>query len=151
MGHHHIVTNSGPRQPSNGAQKHHAEPKEVDVVNGYYDAGLPKFNLLIDWGWFWFFTQPMFKLMDYLNKYFGNFGLAILATTVIVKTLFFPIAYLSHITRIPLILILLLSGVTFAGFDLNDNHELRLARERPATGAMAKLPVQTDQREDHCN
>jgi YidC/Oxa1 family membrane protein insertase len=69
-----------------------AGAKEVDVVNGYYDAGIPKFNLLIDWGWFWFFTQPMFKLMDYLNKYFGNFGLAILATTVIVKTLFFPIA-----------------------------------------------------------
>jgi YidC/Oxa1 family membrane protein insertase len=70
-----------------------AGAKEVDVVDSYYDKlGIPKFNLLIDWGWFWFFTQPMFKLMDWLNKYFGNFGLAILATTVIVKTLFFPIA-----------------------------------------------------------
>jgi YidC/Oxa1 family membrane protein insertase len=70
-----------------------AGAKEVDVVNSYYEKlGIPKFNLLIDWGWFWFFTQPMFKLMDWLNKYFGNFGLAILGTTVIVKTLFFPIA-----------------------------------------------------------
>ena len=70
-----------------------AGAKEVPVIDAYKDQyGITKFNLLIDWGWFWFITQPMFKLMDWLYKYFGNFGLAILGTTVIVKALFFPIA-----------------------------------------------------------
>jgi YidC/Oxa1 family membrane protein insertase len=51
---------------------------------------------MIDWGWFYFFTKPMFHLMDWLNKFLGNFGLAVLATTVIVKLLFFPLASKSY-------------------------------------------------------
>src|SRR5690606_16933450 len=54
------------------------------------------FDRLIDWGWFWFITQPMFWLMDHLYKLLGNFGLAILATTVIIKLLFFPLANKSY-------------------------------------------------------
>jgi YidC/Oxa1 family membrane protein insertase len=70
-----------------------AGAKEVPIVDAYQDQyKITSFNKLIDWGWFWFITQPMFKLMDFLYKYFGNFGLAILGTTVIVKALFFPIA-----------------------------------------------------------
>ncbi len=60
--------------------------------------------------------------------------------------LFFPIAYLSHVTHFPLLMVLLLAAVTFAGFDLNDNHELRLAREPTLVGDAAPLDVQTDQR-----
>jgi YidC/Oxa1 family membrane protein insertase len=45
----------------------------------------PQFDKLIDWGWFYFITKPMFWLIDWLYKLLGNFGLAILAVTVIVK------------------------------------------------------------------
>ena len=70
-----------------------AGAKEVDVVDAYQNEGrITNFYKLIDWGWFEIITRPMFKLMDWLYKYFGNFGLAILGTTVIVKLLFFPIA-----------------------------------------------------------
>jgi YidC/Oxa1 family membrane protein insertase len=70
-----------------------AGAKEVDVVDSYQAKyGITDFYKLIDWGWFEIITRPMFKLMDFLYKYFGNFGLAILGTTVIVKLLFFPIA-----------------------------------------------------------
>ncbi len=70
-----------------------AGAKEVPAVDGYYaKLNIPKFDRLIDWGWFYFITKPMFKLMDFFYRYFGNFGLAILATTIVVKALFFPLA-----------------------------------------------------------
>jgi YidC/Oxa1 family membrane protein insertase len=70
-----------------------AGAKEVDTIDAYQEQGnITNFYKLIDWGWFEIITRPMFKLMDFLYKYFGNFGLAILGTTVIVKLLFFPIA-----------------------------------------------------------
>ncbi|MDB5554962.1 MAG: putative inner rane protein translocase component YidC, partial [Rhizobium sp.] len=70
-----------------------AGAKEVDVIDAYQEKSqITDFYKLIDWGWFRVITRPMFKLMDFLYKYFGNFGLAILGTTVIVKLLFFPIA-----------------------------------------------------------
>lgn len=70
-----------------------AGAKEVPVVDGYeVTYAIPKFDLLIDWGWFYFITKPMFKLMDFFYRYFGNFGVAILLTTIVVKLLFFPLA-----------------------------------------------------------
>src|SRR5690606_7794464 len=64
-----------------------------DVVDSYESKyNITDFYKLIDWGWFEIITRPMFKLMDWFYKYFGNFGLAILATTVLVKLIFFPIA-----------------------------------------------------------
>src|SRR4029078_8743224 len=74
-----------------------AGAKEVAKINAYEkDLGIRQFNLLIDWGWFYFITKPMFWLIDTLNKLLGNFGLAILATTVIVKAIFFPLANKSY-------------------------------------------------------
>ncbi|NLS02119.1 membrane protein insertase YidC [Rhizobium sp. P32RR-XVIII] len=70
-----------------------AGAKEVPVIDGYeakYE--IPRFDRLIDWGWFYFITKPMFKLMDFFFRYFGNFGVAILLTTIVVKALFFPLA-----------------------------------------------------------
>lgn len=70
-----------------------AGAKEVPLVDGYEQSlGIPRFDLLIDWGWFYFITKPMFKLMDFFFRYFGNFGVAILCTTIVVKALFFPLA-----------------------------------------------------------
>ncbi|QPC89589.1 membrane protein insertase YidC [Mesorhizobium sp. INR15] len=74
-----------------------AGAKEVSKINAYAeDRHIKRFDLLIDWGWFHFITKPMFWLIDTLYKFFGNFGLAILATTVIVKAIFFPLANKSY-------------------------------------------------------
>ena len=54
------------------------------------------FELLIDWGWFCFITKPLFKLLDGIYKLVGNFGVAILIVTVIVKAVFFPLANKSY-------------------------------------------------------
>jgi YidC/Oxa1 family membrane protein insertase len=58
--------------------------------------GFDRLELLIDWGWFHFITKPMFYLIRSLHGILGNFGLAILAVTVIVKGLFFPLANRSY-------------------------------------------------------
>ncbi|HEY7231432.1 MAG TPA: membrane protein insertase YidC [Pseudolabrys sp.] len=83
-----------------------AGAKEVSIVGinfpfvgigGYNkELGLNHFDLLIDWGWFYFLTKPMFLAMDFFFHLFGNFGLAILMVTVLVKILFFPLANKSY-------------------------------------------------------
>ncbi len=74
-----------------------AGAKEVGKIQAYEnDQKIRQFDLLIDWGWFYFITKPMFYLIDWLYKALGNFGLAILATTVIVKAIFFPLANKSY-------------------------------------------------------
>ncbi|ASY55045.1 MULTISPECIES: membrane protein insertase YidC [Sinorhizobium] len=70
-----------------------AGAKEVPVVDNYEVAyAIPNFDKLIDWGWFYFITKPMFKMMDFFFRLFGNFGIAILITTIVVKLIFFPLA-----------------------------------------------------------
>ena len=74
-----------------------AGAKVVQVVDAYEEAlSIRQFDLLIDWGWFYFITKPMFYLIDWLFRLLGNFGLAILATTVVVKAIFFPLANKSY-------------------------------------------------------
>jgi len=74
-----------------------AGAKEVETVDGYERAlKLNRFELLIDWGYFHFITKPLFLAMDWLFKYFGNFGVAILVITVIIKIFFFPLANKSY-------------------------------------------------------
>ncbi|MDQ2635093.1 MAG: membrane protein insertase YidC [Pseudomonadota bacterium] len=74
-----------------------AGAKEVGKIQAYeVDRQIRQFELLIDWGWFYFITKPMFHLIDWLYRALGNFGLAILATTVIVKAVFFPLANKSY-------------------------------------------------------
>jgi YidC/Oxa1 family membrane protein insertase len=53
---------------------------------------------MIDWGWFYFITKPMFFALDWFNRLLGNFGLAILAVTVLVKLVFFPLANRSYVS-----------------------------------------------------
>ncbi|WP_192936163.1 membrane protein insertase YidC [Sinorhizobium meliloti] len=70
-----------------------AGAKEVPVVDNYEVAySIPNFDKLIDWGWFYFITKPMFKMMDFFFRLFGNFGIAVLITTIVVKLIFFPLA-----------------------------------------------------------
>jgi YidC/Oxa1 family membrane protein insertase len=76
-----------------------AGAKEVAKIQAYEtDRNIRQFDLLIDWGWFYFITKPMFWLIDTLYRFLGNFGLAILATTVIVKGIFFPLANKSYVS-----------------------------------------------------
>ena len=67
--------------------------KEVRVVDGYAESeNIKKFDLVIDWGWFYFFTKPLFFVMDYLFHLTKNFGIAIVLVTAAVRILFFPLA-----------------------------------------------------------
>jgi YidC/Oxa1 family membrane protein insertase len=74
-----------------------AGAKEVRVVNDYEkQLNLNHFDLLIDWGWFYFITKPLFSLIDYIYHLVGNFGVAILIVTVLIKAAFFPLANKSY-------------------------------------------------------
>jgi YidC/Oxa1 family membrane protein insertase len=83
-----------------------AGAKEASVVGinfplaglGGYNKqfNLNHFDLLIDWGWFYFITKPMFLALDFFYHLIGNFGVAILLVTVLVKILFFPLANKSY-------------------------------------------------------
>jgi len=67
--------------------------KEVAVIDGYaQQLGIEKFDLAIDWGWFYFFTKPLFFIIDYFFKLTGNFGWAIVIITALVRLIFFPLA-----------------------------------------------------------
>jgi YidC/Oxa1 family membrane protein insertase len=69
-----------------------AGAKESDVLNAYQDAGVPKFGLAIDWGWFRWFEIPIFWLLKTLYGLVHNFGLAIILLTFIIRGLMFPVA-----------------------------------------------------------
>jgi YidC/Oxa1 family membrane protein insertase len=74
-----------------------AGAKEVGTIDAYEaNLGIKKFDLMIDWGWFYFITKPLFKLIDFIYKIVGNFGVAILIVTVLVKLAFFPLASRSY-------------------------------------------------------
>jgi len=74
-----------------------AGAKEVEVVDNYdKQLKLNRFELLIDWGWFYFITKPLFLSMDWIYRHVGNFGVAILIVTVIIKIFFFPLANKSY-------------------------------------------------------
>jgi YidC/Oxa1 family membrane protein insertase len=84
-----------------------AGAKEAGVVGvfpfaglgGYNkELGLNHFDLLIDWGWFYFITKPMFLGLDFFYRFFGNFGISILLVTVIVKLLFFSLYKVLFVT-----------------------------------------------------
>jgi YidC/Oxa1 family membrane protein insertase len=86
-----------PGATANVEARFFAGAKQVAVIDSYEEnLNIRQFDLLIDWGWFYFITKPMFYLMDWLFRLLGNFGLAILATTVVVKAIFFPLANKSY-------------------------------------------------------
>ncbi|CAK7191872.1 Membrane protein insertase YidC [Commensalibacter sp. Nvir] len=67
--------------------------KEVHLLNHYEkEYQIPDFWKAVDFGWFAFLTYPIFIILDWLNNFWGNFGLALLTFTLIVKTVFYPLA-----------------------------------------------------------
>ncbi|MEC7163385.1 MAG: membrane protein insertase YidC, partial [Pseudomonadota bacterium] len=75
-----------------------AGAKLVDLVDGYADEGVTRFDLLIDWGWFYFLTKPMFRTLQFFYDLVGNYGVSILIVTVLIKAVFFPLASRSYET-----------------------------------------------------
>ena len=76
-----------------------AGAKEVNLVDRYgKEFAIPKFDLLIDWGWFYFLTRPMFYALDFFYKLVGNFGVAILIVTLVIKLVLFPLANKSYVS-----------------------------------------------------
>ena len=72
--------------------------KELRVLNGYMEKdGIEKFDLAIDWGWFWFLTKPIFQAMVWIYDYVNNYGIAIILITIMIKILFFPLANKSYV------------------------------------------------------
>jgi len=82
----------GPGQQLTRTTRLFAGAKEVDVLDAYEASGIPNFSLAIDWGWFRWFEKPIFYLLDWLFRSIGNFGVAIILLTFIVRGLMFPIA-----------------------------------------------------------
>ncbi len=67
--------------------------KEVNVIDGYAEKlKISKYDLAIDWGWFYFIVKPLFFAIDYFFKLTGNFGIAIVLITICVRVVFFPLA-----------------------------------------------------------
>ncbi|MFQ5534993.1 MAG: membrane protein insertase YidC [Sphingomonadales bacterium] len=75
-----------------------AGAKEVRLIDGYEKSlGIARFDRAIDWGWLFWLTKPIFMLLGWINDLIGNFGLAILVLTVVIKALFFPLANKSYV------------------------------------------------------
>ena len=70
--------------------------KKVNIIDGYAEnLRINKFDLVIDWGFMYFITKPLFFALDYFFKLLGNYGLAIIAVTICIRLAFFPLANFS--------------------------------------------------------
>jgi YidC/Oxa1 family membrane protein insertase len=74
-----------------------AGAKEVRVLDAYEtNLQIARFDRAVDFGWFYWLTKPIFYVLDFFYRILGNFGLAILLLTLVVKALFFPLANKSY-------------------------------------------------------
>lgn len=74
-----------------------AGAKQFSLIENYEDKlGIKSFSYMIDWGWFYFITKPMFQVMESINKLTNNFGVTIILITILIKGIFFPLANKSY-------------------------------------------------------
>jgi YidC/Oxa1 family membrane protein insertase len=86
-----------PGAAAESATRLFAGAKEVKLLERYRDQlGLPLFERAVDFGLLWFLTQPIFWVLDKIYRVVGNFGVAILLLTVMVKLVFLPLANKSY-------------------------------------------------------
>lgn len=70
-----------------------AGAKVVDTLRHYEKTqNIQMFDYAIDWGWFWMFTRPLFLVLDQIAKFAGNFGLAIILATILLRAVLYPLA-----------------------------------------------------------
>ncbi len=70
-----------------------AGAKQVPVLEDYQTSlGAAHLDEAVDWGMLWFLTRPIFQFLSYIFAHVGNFGVAILLLTIVVRLVFFPIA-----------------------------------------------------------
>lgn len=83
-----------PPNARKGVEGHlYAGAKQATIIDGYEKSlNIKLFDRMVDWGWFYFITKPLFHLMEWINSWAGNFGITILILTIIVKAAFFPLA-----------------------------------------------------------
>lgn len=75
----------------------YAGAKVLSILDGYEKTHkFDRFDLAVDFGWFYFLTKPLFYVLDFFHKILGNFGLAILMLTILFKAILFPLANKSH-------------------------------------------------------
>jgi YidC/Oxa1 family membrane protein insertase len=85
-------TIANPQKSSSNTLKIFIGAKEVYPIDNYTEKEkIDRFDLSIDWGWFYFITKPLFFVIDFIFKIVGNFGVAIIILTLIVRILFFPL------------------------------------------------------------
>ena len=91
-----IETNSleiGANESKNNVIKLIVAAKEVDIIDSYAEIhDINKFDLVIDWGWFYWLTKPFFFVLHYFFEKTGNYGIAIILATIVIRILFFPLA-----------------------------------------------------------
>jgi YidC/Oxa1 family membrane protein insertase len=86
-----------PGQAIEASERVFAGAKEVQLLDRYKEAyGIPLFDRAVDFGWFYFLTKPLFHVLHFFYKLVGNYGVAILLLTLLVKILFFPLANKSY-------------------------------------------------------
>ena len=86
-------TIANPQKSASNTLKIFIGAKEVYPIDNYTEKEkIDRFDLSIDWGWFYFITKPLFFVIDYIFKIVGNFGVAIIILTIIVRIIFFPLA-----------------------------------------------------------
>ena len=83
----------GPGQTVTIQSRLFAGAKEKGWLDRYEAAGIPKLSKSIDWGWFEFFMRPIFGLLMFLFRTVGNFGVAIIGLTLIVRAIMYPVAH----------------------------------------------------------
>ncbi|MEM6548837.1 MAG: membrane protein insertase YidC [Pseudomonadota bacterium] len=76
-----------------------AGAKEFETLAAYEEQlGAERLTYLIDWGWFYFLTRPIFQLLTYVQGFIGNMGWSIIVLTLIIKTILSPLAYKSFVS-----------------------------------------------------
>ena len=104
--------------------------KRVDVIDGYAKSlAIDKFDLVIDWGFLYFLTKPLWFALDYFFKLFGNYGLSIIAVTVCIRLAVFPLANYSFRSMAKM---RALTPETVRLKELHKNDKLKLQQEMMA-------------------
>ncbi len=74
-----------------------AGPKEIGLLTHYMETlDIDRFDLGIDFGWYYFLTKPFLYILEWINHFVGNMGVAILIFAFLIRLLLFPLASKSY-------------------------------------------------------